>query len=111
MTARANWFVGELPVEDGPDPFAAPIEEVGERINLRDPKAALDLRLRELVHREANLDATGITCAIKDRSDTSCHACPVSRAHTEQPLGVLCRIGREQEAVLTERAVLEWQGR
>lgn len=89
-----------------------PIEEVGLRIDLRDPKATLDLRLAELVRREGSLFNGGVTCGIKERADSTCHACPLSQAHEERSaLGVLCRIGREQEAVLTELAVLSWQDR
>lgn len=107
MTARANWFVeaAVLP-DDEPDPFSVPIEEVGERIDLRDPKGALELRLKELLNREMSLYSAEVRCEIKDRQDTTCHACPISKAHDRQDaLGVLCRIGREQEAVSTELAV------
>lgn len=109
MTARANWFTDTAPqdLDSEPDPFSVPIEEVGERIDLRDPEAALQLRVRELLTREGRLDEKGVTCPIKNRSDSTCHACPVSAAHDhEQPLGMLCRIGREQELVLTELVVL-----
>lgn len=108
MSTRANWHV-EAPVLDDPgiDPFAMPIEEVGERIDLRDPKGTLELRLAELLHREGNLFNRGVTCPIKDRPDSTCHACPVSQAHTQEPLSVLCRIGREQESVVTELAVIQ----
>lgn len=107
MTAKANWFVERAAgLDDGPDPFSVPIEEVGRRIDLRDPKAAAELRLQELLTRETNLFNAGTSCPIKERSDTTCHACPVSQAHDpESRLGVLCRIGREQEVVLTELAV------
>lgn len=113
MSTKANWFVDQaVPLDDEPDPFSAPIQEVGERIDLRDGKAALDLRLRELLRREANLFERGTCCAIKDRTDSSCHACPVSKAHDrEDALGVLCRIGREQEVVQTELAVIECRDR
>ena len=108
MTARANWFVEQIEVADDPDdPWAVPIEEVGKRIDLRDPKAALELRLTELLMREGHLFERGVTCAIKDKRDTCCHACPVSKAHDpNEALSALCRIGREQERVCTELAVL-----
>lgn len=107
MTARANWFVAQVDTADDPDdPWAMPIEEVGKRIDLRDPRATLELRVGELLRREGNLFDHGITCAIKDKPDTCCHACPVSRAHDpNDPLAALCRIGREQERVCTELAV------
>lgn len=107
---KANWHVEAASWADDIDtdsPFSVPIEEIGERIDLRDPKAALDIRLGELLRREGNLDAVGVTCPIKDRPDTTCHACPVSQAHDPSvKLCLLCRVGREQETVLTELAVL-----
>lgn len=111
MTTRANWFTGEgVPSLDGePDPFVAPVEEVGASIDLREPGAALNLRLRELLYREARLYERSITCAIKDSAESTCHACPMSEAHNvSTSLGALCRLGREQEVVLTELAVLKW---
>jgi hypothetical protein len=106
--AKANWFVDAVAgLDDQPDPFAAPIEEVGERIDLLDPKATLSLRLTELLGREASLDRHGIVCPIKDRADSTCHACPVSKASDPTAdLSTLCRVGREQETVMTELAVL-----
>lgn len=107
MGVRADWHLDELALGEEPDLFAAPIEEVGERIDLLDPAASLYVRLGELLSRENNLFNGGVTCPIKDRPDTSCHACPVSKAHDKgDPLSVLCRVGREQEVVLTEMAVL-----
>lgn len=108
MTARANWFIDAVAgLDDEPNPFAAPIEEVGDRIDLRDPATHLRLRLDELIQREANLFAHARTCPIKDRPDSTCHACPVSHANDpEHAIALLCRIGREQETVLTELAVL-----
>lgn len=108
---RANWFVHEATALDTePDPFAVPIEEIGERIDLRDPKAGLELRVRELLTREARLYEAEVRCPIKDRADTTCHACPLSRAHDrEDALSALCRLGREQEVVLTELGVMACQ--
>lgn len=111
MTARANWFVAQVEsLDDESDPFSAPIEEVGQRIDLRDPRETLRMRLKELLRRENNSFNRGLTCAIKDRPDSCCHACPVSKAaDPDDPLSILCRVGREQEAVLTELAVLACQ--
>lgn len=105
---KANWHVAPAVVgDDEPDPFSMPVEEIGERVDLRDPAAALELRLIELVRREDRLTGVDVTCPIKDRNDTTCHACPVSQAHDRRSaLGSLCRIGREQETALTELAVL-----
>lgn len=108
MTARANWFVDPVAgLDDEPDPFSVPVQEVGERIDLRDPHSLLKLRLEELLAREARLFNRSVTCPIKDRPDATCHACPVSHANDpEHDLSTLCRVGREQETVLTELAVL-----
>lgn len=112
MTIRADWHVeAAVSLDDEPDPFSVPVEEVGKRIDLRDPKAALELRLTELLRREGVLFGKGVTCPIKDRPDTTCHACPISRAaDREDPHGVLCRLGREQEVAATELAVLTCRG-
>ena len=109
MSTRANWFLQQI--EDGEidpdDPFQMPVEEVGQRIDLRDPRGKLELRLQELMTRESRLYERGVTCPIKDRPDSTCHACPVSQAHDPSvSLSVLCRLGREQEVVGTELAVL-----
>lgn len=112
MSTKANWYVGDvLPaLDEEPDPFAMPIEEVGERIDLVDPGAANDLRLRELFRHEASLARMGVTCGIKDRTDTTCHACPISRAHVpEEMMSKLCRVGREQERLSTEGVALAYQ--
>jgi len=112
MTARANWFVEQIEqLDDADDPFSMPVEEVGKRIDLREPQARLHLRLQELLNREGRLFDAGVTCEIKDRADATCHACPVSKAHdSADPLGVLCRLGREQERTCTELAVLRCRG-
>lgn len=107
MTAKANWHVAPTIPDDEPDPFAMPIEEVGQRIKLTDPQGALTLRLVELVRREGRLYNAQITCAIKGDQHSCCHACPVSKAHVPADrLSALCKLGREQERVLTELAVL-----
>lgn len=106
---RANWFLQSIDdaEADPDDPFQMPVEEVGQRIDLRDPRGKLELRLQELMVRESRLYDRQVTCSIKDRPDTICSACPVSKAHDPgSVLGALCRIGRETEAVATELGVL-----
>lgn len=84
-----------------------PVEEVGQRIDLSDPAGRLNVRLVELLEREARMFNIGITCGLKDRQDTVCSACPVCEASDpESTLGKLCKVGREQELVTTELAVL-----
>lgn len=82
---------------------------MGTPIDLDGPEAKLNARLVSLVRRENHLDERGITCAVKDRADTSCHACPMSQHEaTDSDLGMLCRLGREQEQVVTTIAVMAW---
>jgi hypothetical protein len=114
VSARADWHTLDLEAlvrEEGEfDPFSAPVEELGERIELDNPKDRLQLRLSQLLEREGALWNRGVTCPIKDMPDTSCSACPVSR-HTDfdDRLGMLCRVGRDEEKVCTELAAIQCQ--
>lgn len=111
MSARANWHVEAVAgLDDELDPFAAPVEEVGTRIDLSDARGLLQIRLVELITREGRCEEQNITCELKLRNDTCCHACPVSQAHnSEEPMSILCRVGREQEKVMTEMAALSYR--
>ena len=81
-------------------------QTAGAPIDLSEPTAKLDVRLVELLHREAQLDGLGVGCELKERSDVLCSLCPVSQASDENaPLGALCRVGREMESVCTQLAV------
>lgn len=104
---KANWFVGQ----PAADPSCARIEDVAVPFDLKDPDAML-APLTDLITKEARLWEQGITCAIRDRADTSCCACPV--AHHEQPdhrLQPLCEVGREIERTATARAWLVAEGK
>lgn len=108
MAVRARWGIEGIAEEAG-DPFQERqlsitgdrIEEVGDPIDLSDRVAALSKRLIELTEQERNLFSQGVICDIKDRSDTSCNACPARGRY-----GDLCEIGLQQERVSTEAAVL-----
>jgi hypothetical protein len=103
--ARTNWHSDGLPTLEIEDPFEVPVEKVGQPIDLSHPTARLNVRLTELLRREGQLDALGVSCSIKDKSDVVCSVCPLSKAGDDSaPLGALCRIGREQEAVTTQLA-------
>jgi hypothetical protein len=104
---KADWHVADLdlddPLGDVPDPFAVPIEEVGDPIDLRDKTTRLSIRMGELLGRERALFDKGVTCPVRDASDSSCLACPLSQAkNPHHRLSGLCRTGREMERVLTE---------
>lgn len=106
-TARTDWFTAGLEeAAEGLDPFDE-AEELGNPIDLQDREAVLNARLVVTLKWEGNLYESGVTCPIKERSDTSCSACPVSEAaKRESPRSALCRLGREQEQIVTELAVL-----
>jgi hypothetical protein len=105
VSVRAKWFDDVLP-DQGGDPFAqAQVETVGRPIYLDGDNARLNERLVELVTAESDMFNHGITCAIKDRDDTACSACPVAR-HDDSPLASLCSVGKEQERVCTALAAL-----
>lgn len=107
MATRANWHTADLAdIDEEVDPFSVPIEEVGQVIDLRGQTGRLEARLATLLDQETNLLNCGIQCEIKDRENTCCHACPISKAGlSDDPLSALCRLGREQERVVTDLAV------
>lgn len=106
MAIKARWSETDVVVPVDDDPFQARVEQIGLPIVLTAPFAQLNERLIELVQIEGRLFNRGVRCAVKDRDDTSCNACPLS-AHESKtdPLGELCRCGREQELVATQMAV------
>lgn len=92
--------------DDNVDPFA--VEERGLPIEVGDEEARVSRALQKTLDREGGLFTQGVTCAIKDRADTTCWACPVYRPPTSgDPISALCRIGREQDRLLTRMASLK----
>lgn len=101
MPVRAVWHA-PVAVDEYDDVFGERIEEVGVPIVLSadGETAELCVELVTLVQREAQLDEDGVTCPIKDRPGSSCHACPLHRADGSR-LAELCWLGREQERLST----------
>lgn len=98
--ARVRWQAGVV-LDPELDPFdltPAPVRQVGVPVELDED--TLFPRLAELLLAEQELDHEGVRCPIKPRSDTSCNACPIAGRY-----GELCKVGREQESVLTRLAV------
>lgn len=100
---KADWFDGVV-AQDDADPLGPPIERVAEIIEVGDT-AKLNERLQSLMATEARLWDAQVTCAIRDRPDTCCSACPVRRTDPLERLYELCRVGVEQERVVTAMAV------
>lgn len=101
---QANWFQEIALPEEDLDPFA--VEERGLPIEVGDEEARLSRALMETMRKEGVYADRGITCAIKDRPDTTCWACPVFKADTTHSLSALCRLGREQDRLVTRQAAL-----
>jgi hypothetical protein len=109
MAVRANWFVeDDLPADTATLPPAEErIEDVGVPLDLRDPSSLVPT-LTNLLNQEAAMFNQGITCAVKDRPDTSCSACLWAHDNEDgHPLQMLCQIGREQERITTTAAHLK----
>lgn len=109
MSVKANWHVELSGLGDDDDPFGpaevVPIERRGKPIDLQE-RPALNQRLVELINAEAELFNAGITCAIRDAQDTCCSACPIRHTDELDDLTPLCRLGVEQERLLTTLAIL-----
>lgn len=98
---KANWFLSELEQDLDLDPFEAPVQELGTKIDLRSDKDLM-IRMVELVREEGDLDAS---CCLRARPNVVCSACPVSQAADATAHGALCRNSAEQERVMTTIAV------
>jgi hypothetical protein len=102
---KANWHMDEIDalLEDDEDPFSMPVEEVGERVDLKDEGARLMLRISELGGRIESMRRRGLSCEIRDTPETTCLACPLSSAGVEgHPMRMLCKTGREYDRVCTK---------
>lgn len=104
MAIKAEWHFGiEAPKAEEYDPlsdasYMAPIPP----IDVTTPEPELHEHLRDLIRQEGALYNEGITCPIKWDSEVTCLACPVSEEKDpESPKGKLCRVGHEEERVLT----------
>lgn len=75
------------------------------------PADELMRRLRSLLRREGRLFEMGVTCPIKDSSESSCLACPLSQVGEDCPKAGLCETGCEQERVQTMMLAQQHSGR
>lgn len=103
MTVKASWPAPPVEI-DTSDPFGdvpARVEDVGVEVDLRD-EDELGARLSASLDDECRLHNAGVSCPIKNRPDTSCHACPIAGRY-----GELCAVGRLQEDLCTRMVVIE----
>lgn len=112
MGIQATWHTAAVAVDDT-DPFAddTPIEDavhvptVGLPVDVNASKASLDARLADTLRVEAHLAEAGATCEIKWADASTCFACPLYQGDGDGPDAQLCRLGREQDTLLTLLAV------
>ena len=109
MTVRANWHLATVDVDDS-DPFAddVSIEEavhvptVGLPIDIHASKESYEVRLSETLRYESRLFNEGVDCEIKLHDDMTCFACPLYEGDRgDTPKARLCRLGREQDTLIT----------
>lgn len=117
MSVQAQW--GTVQVEfDNSDPFGeeTPIERavhvpsVGLPIDVNAPVATLEARLAESLRFEAQLADRGALCDIKQHEWSTCFACPLYEGDGDGDAAKLCRLGREQDTILTLLAVRRHDG-
>lgn len=108
MAVKADWFLGDLDVAEGPDPLGPAqtrIEDVGTPIDLEGGEARLNARLVSLLEQEARLFDGGLTCPVKDNSQGCCSACPIRHRDELDQMTALCNIGVEQDRVITLQVI------
>jgi len=110
MAVRADWH------EDAPaatsqevDPFSMGSLATMPTIPLDTDRQSLYDRLTTLVRHESRLFNKGVTCAVKDAQDTCCSACPLNQSEGDSDESFLCRVGVEQEQVITLLAAQDAQ--
>jgi hypothetical protein len=118
MTVTARWH-SVVVDEDDADPFAdeAPLRpaqvhvpSTAKPIDLTGDEPRLSARLTETLKEEGALDAIGINCSLKWDKEISCFACPMYSGDEVSPMGKLCRLGREQERLVTLLAIAKRDG-
>jgi hypothetical protein len=109
VSVRATWHTATVAVDDS-DPFAddVSIEEaihvptVGLPIDTHASQESHQARLGETLRVEARLFTQGANCEIKLHDDTTCFACPLYEGDQgNTPKAQLCRLGREQDTLIT----------
>lgn len=102
MGVKADWHEDAETVAPGVDPFSlasSPAMMSAPAIDT-DSQKLFD-RLTVLVRHESILFNKGVTCGVKDRPDTCCSACPLNESNGDSDRSFLCRVGVEQEQVIT----------
>lgn len=97
---KANWHNDIVVDDDDSDPFE--VHERGLPVEIGDEEARVSQAVVRSLEKEGRLADHGVTCAIKDQAETTCWACPVYKPPSStHPISVLCRLGREQDRLVT----------
>jgi hypothetical protein len=120
----ADWHLGDL--DDLSDfNLGDPMEQIrqlqseGTLVDLNRSAPDVSADLQRSILKEGRMSSqAGIECDLKwepghylmGGSETSCRTCPFFTENPERPLSVLCRIGREQEDLVSELHVIQGNG-
>lgn len=100
---KARWHAPVFEVDQS-DPFGDD-DEQAVPLDLDGKQALLNRRLVELLEEESHLFDIGVTCDVRGLPGVSCAVCPISQGNGLGPAAALCRVGAEQERVVTAIAV------
>lgn len=93
---KAVWHLADMTDDD---PFAGTVYSAGVSIDLTAPEEELTRMIDTLLAREEALYKRGLTCDLKwDGQD--CRTCPAATLDPEDGRAVLCRLGKDQMAVV-----------
>lgn len=107
MRTTASWPHLDIAVDES-DPFD--LRESGVQIDLCGDLDVLQRKLEQSLRAEAALSEEGCVCPIKEDPYASCLACSVRHRQPGDPMTSLCRLGVEQDRMLTALAIARHAG-
>lgn len=117
MRTQANWNLGDLRLPEG-DPMQeiAQLKSSAKLIDVDRDVPEIYEEFRVMIERESRLSSlSGVECNLKWTADggrkNPCDDCSHSTTNTEDPLSVLCRLGRRQNALIDEMDAVTAAGR
>lgn len=113
MSVRANWHLADLD-SSGAEGDQFDIMDIADRVIELDSADGLHAQLSRLVHKEAHFYDRGVRCDLKQNdgrwSAPACNACPHHDGHVADGadlVGIICRVGRQQEDLVTRLQRIE----
>lgn len=115
MSTKARWGSASAVTAAPVDPFADLHEgarrtpaDVGLHATFSNSSRSYLDGLTSTIAEVEALAARGVTCEIREKPATSCHACPLSALHRDgDPMQPLCQAGLAFERLSTEMTVAE----